>query len=194
MARAFADEVIRLAAEALDREERFPGEIYDEMAKLGPFGIGVPEETGGPGFDSLIHALVVEEQSRGYAGVADQCGLLKLISTLLVRHGTRSKGCCPTSSPCAAWSPIASPSRRRGPTSRVSARRRQHEAQVRDRCVVDPDLPAVRHPAAAVAYRGRTRRRATGGCRSSSSTSMPLGWSAGRRSTRWASVRARLAR
>ena len=53
MARAFSDEVIRPAAEALDREERFPAEIYDQMAKLGLFGIAVPEEMGGPGFDTL---------------------------------------------------------------------------------------------------------------------------------------------
>jgi alkylation response protein AidB-like acyl-CoA dehydrogenase len=39
MARAFADDVIRPAAEALDRDERFPAEIYDEMAKLGLFGM-----------------------------------------------------------------------------------------------------------------------------------------------------------
>ncbi|WP_312530916.1 acyl-CoA dehydrogenase family protein [Paracoccus sp. (in: a-proteobacteria)] len=88
MARAFADEVIRPAAEALDRDERFPAEIYDEMAKLGLFGIGVPENMGGPGFDTLTYAVVMEELSRGYASVADQCGLLELISTLLVRHGT----------------------------------------------------------------------------------------------------------
>ncbi|RBM08325.1 acyl-CoA dehydrogenase family protein [Novacetimonas cocois] len=88
MARAFADEVIRPAAEALDREERFPSEIYDEMAKVGLFGIGVPEELGGPGFDTLTYAVVMEELSRGYASVADQCGLVELISTLLVRHGT----------------------------------------------------------------------------------------------------------
>ena len=88
MARAFADEVIRPAAEALDRDERFPAEIYDEMAKLGLFGIGVPEGMGGPGFDTLTYAVVMEELSRGYASVADQCGLLELISTLLVRHGT----------------------------------------------------------------------------------------------------------
>lgn len=91
MARAFADEVIRPAAETLDREERFPAEIYDEMAKLGLFGIGVPEEMGGPGFDTLTYALVMEELSRGYASVADQCGLLELISTLLVRHGTETQ-------------------------------------------------------------------------------------------------------
>ncbi|MBV1833630.1 acyl-CoA dehydrogenase family protein [Novacetimonas pomaceti] len=91
MARAFADEVIRPAAEALDREERFPLEIYDEMAKVGLFGIGVPEELGGPGFDTLTYAVVMEELSRGYASVADQCGLVELISTLLVRHGTTAQ-------------------------------------------------------------------------------------------------------
>ncbi|GBQ36799.1 acyl-CoA dehydrogenase [Komagataeibacter saccharivorans] len=87
-ARAFADEVIRPAAETLDREECFPSEIYEEMAKIGLFGIGVPEELGGPGFDTLTYAVVMEELSRGYASVADQCGLVELISTLLVRHGT----------------------------------------------------------------------------------------------------------
>jgi alkylation response protein AidB-like acyl-CoA dehydrogenase len=88
MARAFADEMIRPLAEELDREERFPADLYDEMAKLGLFGIGVPEALGGPGFDTLTYALVMEELSRGYASVADQCGLIELISTLLVRHGT----------------------------------------------------------------------------------------------------------
>ena len=88
MARAFADQVIRPAAEGLDRDERFPAEIYDAMAGLGLFGIGVPEAMGGPGFDTLTYALVMEELSRGYSSVADQCGLVELISTLLVRHGS----------------------------------------------------------------------------------------------------------
>lgn len=88
MARTFADEVIRPVAEELDQQEKFPAGLYDEMAKLGLFGIGVPEALGGPGFDTLTYALVMEELSRGYSSVADQCGLLELISTLLVRHGT----------------------------------------------------------------------------------------------------------
>lgn len=91
MARAFADEVIRPAAEGLDRDERFPTEIYDQMAELGLFGIGVPEGLGGPGFDTLTYAVVMEELSRGYSSVADQCGLVELISTLLVRHGTEAQ-------------------------------------------------------------------------------------------------------
>ena len=91
MTRQFAEDVIRPAAEELDREERFPREIYEQMGELGLFGIGVPEDMGGPGFDTLTYALVMEELSRGYASVADQCGLVELLSTLLVKHGTDSQ-------------------------------------------------------------------------------------------------------
>lgn len=88
MTRQFADDVIRPVAEILDREERFPSEIYAQMADLGLFGICVPENMGGPGFDTVTYAIVMEELSRGYASVADQCGLVELVSTLLVQHGT----------------------------------------------------------------------------------------------------------
>lgn len=91
MTRSFANDVIRPVAEELDSEERFPRELYRQMAELGLFGICVPEEMGGPGFDTVTYALVMEELSRGYASVADQCGLVELISTLLVRHGTDSQ-------------------------------------------------------------------------------------------------------
>lgn len=88
MTRQFANDIIRPHAEELDRDSRFPEDIYLQMADLGLFGISVPEEMGGPGFDTQTYALVMEELSRGYASVADQCGLVELISTLLVRHGS----------------------------------------------------------------------------------------------------------
>ncbi len=88
MVRRFADEVIRPIAAELDESERFPSEIYDQMAELGLFGIGVPAELGGAGMDTMAYALVMEELSRGYASVADQCGLVELIGTLLTRYGT----------------------------------------------------------------------------------------------------------
>ena len=88
MTRQFSDDVIRPAAEELDRTERFPSEIFEQMAGLGLFGICVPEEMGGPGFDTVAYAIVMEELSRGYASIADQCGLVELITTLLVQHGT----------------------------------------------------------------------------------------------------------
>lgn len=90
-ARRFAEEVVRPRAGALDRDGSFPLDLYREMAGLGLFGITVPAELGGVGLDALAYALVMEELSRGYASVADQCGLVELIGTLLSVHGTAAQ-------------------------------------------------------------------------------------------------------
>ena len=87
-ARRFADEAIRPVAAELDRTERFPADLYRRMAELGLFGITVPETCGGAGADTLAYALVMEELARGYASVADQCGLVELVGTLLAEHGS----------------------------------------------------------------------------------------------------------
>jgi alkylation response protein AidB-like acyl-CoA dehydrogenase len=86
--RAFADGEIRPIAEELDRTERFPAELYRRMAGLGMFGITIPERLGGVGADVRSYAFVMEELSRGYSSVADQCGLVELVGTLLAEHGT----------------------------------------------------------------------------------------------------------
>ena len=86
--RRFATDVIRPIANDLDESERFPSEVYAQMAELGLFGITVPPELGGAGMDVLAYAVVMEELSKGYASVADQCGLLELIGTLFTRYGT----------------------------------------------------------------------------------------------------------
>jgi alkylation response protein AidB-like acyl-CoA dehydrogenase len=88
MVRRFADEAIRPVAGALDEEARFPAEIYAEMAKLGLFGIAIPSAADGAGMDTLAYAIVMEELARGYASIADQCGLIELIATLLHEHGS----------------------------------------------------------------------------------------------------------
>jgi alkylation response protein AidB-like acyl-CoA dehydrogenase len=87
-ARRFAQDRVRPKAQELDETEAFPAEIYAEMAELGLFGITVPDDYGGAGLDALSYALVMEELSKGYASVADQCGLVELIGTLLSVHGT----------------------------------------------------------------------------------------------------------
>ncbi len=87
-ARRFAEDVVRPAAADLDRDESFPADIYRQMGALGLFGITVPEEHGGAGLDTFAYSIVMEELSRGYSSVADQCGLVELIGTLLTRYGT----------------------------------------------------------------------------------------------------------
>jgi alkylation response protein AidB-like acyl-CoA dehydrogenase len=88
MVRRFADAEIRPVAASLDESEAFPADIFARMADLGLFGITVPVEHGGAGMDVLSYAVVMEELSRGYASIADQCGLLELLGTLLIAHGT----------------------------------------------------------------------------------------------------------
>jgi alkylation response protein AidB-like acyl-CoA dehydrogenase len=88
-ARRFADERVRPRAVELDETEVFPADLYEEMAQIGLFGITVPDAFGGAGLDSLSYSLVMEELSRGYASIADQCGLVELIGTLLSVHGSQ---------------------------------------------------------------------------------------------------------
>ncbi len=90
-ARQFAEREIRPIAGELDDSECFPSEIYGKMARLGMFGITVPIEAGGAGADAVSYAHVMEQLSRGYASIADQCGLVELVGTLLSVHGTREQ-------------------------------------------------------------------------------------------------------
>jgi len=89
--RRFADRHIRPIAGELDETEGFPADLYGEMAGLGLFGIAVPEKLGGAGGDVLAYAVVMEELARGYASVADQCGLVELVATLLAEHGSAAQ-------------------------------------------------------------------------------------------------------
>ena len=68
--RDFALERIAPVAEALDREERFPYELVDELAELGLMGMPIPEEYGGAGADTLSYAIAVEELTRVDSSVA----------------------------------------------------------------------------------------------------------------------------
>jgi alkylation response protein AidB-like acyl-CoA dehydrogenase len=88
MVRDFAATEIKPRAAALDESESYPEELYRDMARLGLFGITTPEALGGLGADVVAYAIVMEELARGYASVADQCGLIELVSTLLSEHGT----------------------------------------------------------------------------------------------------------
>ena len=91
MVRQFAADRIRPIAEDLDATERFPAEIYREMGGLGLLGITVPEPMGGSGGSTLDYAKVMEELAYGYASVADQCGLVELVSSLLAEFGTEAQ-------------------------------------------------------------------------------------------------------
>lgn len=67
--REFAENVIRPTAAQRDAEQRFPEAEIQALADMGYFGMLVPEEDGGLGFDMMKYALVMEELSRVDAAV-----------------------------------------------------------------------------------------------------------------------------
>src|SRR5438128_9518325 len=89
LAREVAKEKIEPDAADWDREHRFPRELFTELAELGLMGVCIPEEYGGAGSDFLSYALVLEELSRGDAGVGVTVAVHTSAVTLpLLRFGT----------------------------------------------------------------------------------------------------------
>lgn len=86
--RSFARERVAPLVAALDLEERFPADVYKEMAGLGMLGITVPTSDGGLGATAAAYAAVMEEFAVGYASIADQVGLVEIVGSLLAAHGT----------------------------------------------------------------------------------------------------------
>jgi isovaleryl-CoA dehydrogenase len=85
----FADERIAPLAEAIDREDRFPRELWTEMGALGLHGITVPEADGGLGLGYLEHVVALEELSRASASVGLSYGAhSNLCVNQIARWGT----------------------------------------------------------------------------------------------------------
>jgi short/branched chain acyl-CoA dehydrogenase len=68
--RDFSESKVAPLAEELDREERFPYELVQELAELGLMGIPIPEEYGGAGADTVSYAIAIEELTRIDSSVA----------------------------------------------------------------------------------------------------------------------------
>ena len=62
------DRIAPLAAD-IDRDNRFPRELWPQLGELGLLGITVEEEHGGAGLGYLAHVVAMEEVSRASASV-----------------------------------------------------------------------------------------------------------------------------
>jgi alkylation response protein AidB-like acyl-CoA dehydrogenase len=86
--RKFTDEQIRPVAREMEAEGAYPDGIVETMRGLGLFGLCVPEEFGGMGADMVSLALVFEEISRGWMGVAGIIGSHSLSCWMIANYGT----------------------------------------------------------------------------------------------------------
>jgi butyryl-CoA dehydrogenase len=92
LARDVARAEIEPNAAAWDRAHAFPRELLATLGELGLMGVCVPEEYGGAGADFLSYILVLEELSRGDAGVGVTVAVHTSACTMpLLQHGTEEQ-------------------------------------------------------------------------------------------------------
>ena len=86
--REFARRSISPVAREWELDGRYPTEIVEEMKRMGLFGILVPEEYGGSAIDAVSYAIVFEEISRAWMGIAGILGSHSLATWMLAKYGT----------------------------------------------------------------------------------------------------------
>src|SRR2546425_1094711 len=80
-------EVIPVATE-LEHRNEYPHALVETMKTLGLFGLNIPDEYGGNEIDYTTFAMVFEELSRGWMGLAGIIGSHSVLCDVLVRFGT----------------------------------------------------------------------------------------------------------
>ncbi len=89
LAARFADEVVAPRARDWDREHTFPSDVVRQLGELGLLGVCIPAEFGGAGADFHSYVLVLEEISRGDAGLGTTLAVHTGAGTMpIVAHGS----------------------------------------------------------------------------------------------------------
>jgi alkylation response protein AidB-like acyl-CoA dehydrogenase len=86
--RRFAESRVRPEAARIDSEDEFPRQLYVEMAGLGLFGIGLAEEIGGSGGDTIGACIAMEELARCSASIGNAFAVPVETAHFLHQHGT----------------------------------------------------------------------------------------------------------
>ncbi len=86
--RRFVEEEVMTVASEMEHRNEYPHALVEQMRKLGLFGLNIPEEYGGSAIDYTTFALIFEEISRGWMGLAGVLGTHTVLCDVLVRYGT----------------------------------------------------------------------------------------------------------
>ena len=89
--RTFTDREVRPVAREMEQSGTYPTEIVEQMKAMGLFGLNVPQAYGGLGSDTVTLALVFEELSRGWMGIAGMIGSHGMACKLIATHGTEEQ-------------------------------------------------------------------------------------------------------
>ena len=89
--RKFVQNEVMPVASELDHRNEYPHALVRQMQEIGLFGLNIPEEFGGAAVDSTTLAMVFEEISRGWLGLAGVIGSNSVMCDVVVRFGTEEQ-------------------------------------------------------------------------------------------------------
>ncbi len=89
-ARRFAKDVVAPQARAIDREERFPKETYQQLAGLGLLGVNVPSALGGSEAGVVSYALAMMEMSAACASTSVGMAVTNMCGELISNYGSEA--------------------------------------------------------------------------------------------------------
>jgi alkylation response protein AidB-like acyl-CoA dehydrogenase len=84
----FAREVVAPRARMTDREERFPADVYAQMAEVGLLGVNLPSELGGAEAGVVSYALAMMEISAACASTSVGMAVTNMCGELINAFGT----------------------------------------------------------------------------------------------------------
>jgi len=68
--RQFMEAEVRPSVREMEREGKFPAEAIAKLGEMGCCGMSVPEQWGGPGFDTVSYVLMLEEVARVFTALS----------------------------------------------------------------------------------------------------------------------------
>jgi alkylation response protein AidB-like acyl-CoA dehydrogenase len=92
MAKEFAEKEIAPIADRIDRENRYPMELFEKMAKQGLLGMCTPEPYGGSGLDLLSIVVAGEEIAKASMSASAMIGIQAAVTAApIVRFGSEGQ-------------------------------------------------------------------------------------------------------
>jgi alkylation response protein AidB-like acyl-CoA dehydrogenase len=89
--RRFLEKEVAPVASELEHRNEYPTALVDRMKEIGLFGANVPEQYGGQDLSYTIYAMIFEEISRVWMGLAGILGTHSVLCDVLTRFGTEEQ-------------------------------------------------------------------------------------------------------
>ena len=88
LVRDFAEKELAPVAAEMDEKEQMKPEILEQIAEMGLFGLGIPEEFGGANLGMMEKSLMITELAKKCASTAEIMSVHTMAVTGIIKYGT----------------------------------------------------------------------------------------------------------